>query len=667
MRRSSLRPWVLAAVAVVLGVSAFVLDALAGSHGDGWWLNVLAASALVATAGVGLLVAVRRPDHPIGWLLQATAILLAASGTAQGYAEYSVLEQPGALPGAEWAVLWDQSAWPLLFGALIAIVLVFPDGRLPSPRWRRAMIGAAAAFALLVTLGLFASEPFEAPYENVDRPLPALPGAFEVLWPVAFLGVLASLVAGVQAVRVRFRRARGTERLQLKWLTFTAALVPVTLLICLSGSLLGGSADGDAFNGLFFFMLGAIPASIGVAVLRYRLYDIDRVINRTLVYGVLTVLLATAYGATALLLGTALGSGSAWATAGATLLVAVAFRPLRGAVQDAVDRRFNRARYDARRRVAGFLEDLRAGRAAPEAIEPVLRDVLSDPRLELRFFLPETELYVDARGYPAGDQPEDGRLRTPVTRGGAPLGTVLHSPFDEEDRPGLLNEVLEVAGLAIEIARLRVALRRQLDEVQASRARIVAAGYEERRRLERDLHDGAQQRLISIGLALRHAQHELGVAPDRASASIGAAVSEIAVASEELRELARGVRPAQLDAGLAPALEELAARAPLPVEVWAGGDRYPDEIEAAAYFIASEGLTNVVKHSEAGCATLSASRRNGCLVISVSDDGVGGASPAAGGSGLRGLSDRVEAHGGRFAIESGPHGGTVLTAELPCG
>jgi signal transduction histidine kinase len=127
------------------------------------------------------------------------------------------------------------------------------------------------------------------------------------------------------------------------------------------------------------------------------------------------------------------------------------------------------------------------------------------------------------------------------------------------------------------------------------------------------------------------------------------------------------VRPAQLDAGLAPALEELAARAPLPVEVRSGGERYPQAIEAAAYFIASEGLTNVVKHSEARRATLSASRRNGCLVICVSDDGVGGASPAAGGSGLRGLSDRVQAHGGSLAIESEPNGGTVLTAELPCG
>ncbi len=156
----------------------------------------------------------------------------------------------------------------------------------------------------------------------------------------------------------------------------------------------GGGRDRGrgAFSALFLFMLGAIPAAIGVAILRYRLYAIDRIINRTLVYGVLTLLLAAAYGATALVLGTALGSGSAWATAGATLAVAVAFRPLRARVQDLVDRRFSRARYDARRRISVFLEDLRAGRAKPEAIEAILGEVLSDPALELRFWLPGIEL-----------------------------------------------------------------------------------------------------------------------------------------------------------------------------------------------------------------------------------------------------------------------------------
>jgi signal transduction histidine kinase len=656
----------LAAAAAAVGVCAAVLNGLAGSHGDPWWHYAAGLTVIAAGAGVGLLVAVRRPGHAVGWLLLANAVLLSTFGLAAGYSAYALLERPGALPGAEWAVLWNQSAWPLLFAALIAIVFVFPDGRLPSPRWRRIAIGAGAAFGAFLVLSLFDPEPFEAPYESVDNPLPGLPDAAAPLWALAFLAIAASLLAGVQAVRVRFRRARGIERLQLKWLAYTASLIPVTLLICLTGTLISdGAEQTDVFNALFFFMLGAIPTSIGLAVLRYRLYDIDRIINRTLVYGVLTALLAAVYAATTLLLGTALGSGSAWSTAAATLLVAVAFRPLRERVQDAVDRRFSRARYDARRRIAGFLEDLRGGRAAPEAIEPILREVLCDPRLELSFFLPESQLYVDARGRPAGAEADDGRLSTPVTRAGQPLAVVLHGPIDQ-DRPGLLAEVVEAAGLAIEIARLRVELRRQLDEVEASRARIVTAGYEERRRLERDLHDGAQSRLVSIGLALRHAQHELGASPARAAGTIEGAVSEIEVAIEELQELARGVRPAQLDHGLTPALKDLAARAPLPVQVKGGTERFPTELEAAAYFIVSEGLTNAVKHSGARQVTLSAERRNGCLVVSVSDDGSGGASPADG-SGLRGLSDRVQAHGGTLAIESEPDRGTTITADLPCG
>jgi signal transduction histidine kinase len=658
-------PWVLAAAAVVLGVLACLLNVLAGSHGEPWWQPTLAAAVLLVSIGVGLLVAVRRRGHPIGWLLLANALVLASIGFAQAYAAYAIEERPGLLPGAEWAVLWDQSSWPLLFAILIAIAFVFPDGRLPSPRWRRVAIAAGVSFAAFVVLSFFDPEPFEAPYERVDRPLPGLPGALAALWPVAFLCVVASLLAGAQAVRLRFSRAHGIERMQLKWVAYTALLVPATLLVCLAGALAaGGVEDKDVFSALFFSMLGAIPASVGVAVLRYRLYDIDRLINRTLVYGVLTLLLAITYGAAALLLGTGLGSGSAWSTAVATLLVAVAFRPLRGRVQDAVDRRFSRARYDVRRQIAAFLEDLRAGRASPEAVEPVLREVLADARLELRFFLPKSELYVDGRGHPRSDDPRDDRLRTPVTRAGLPLAVVLHSPVDDE-RPGLLEEVVEAAGLAIEIARLHVELRRQLDEVEASRARIVSAGYQERRRLERDLHDGAQQRLITIGLALRHAQHELGVSPEKASASIDGAVTGIEVAIEELHELARGVRPAQLDEGLTPALRELAARAPLRVEVKARGERFPHELEAAAYFIASEGLTNAVKHARAGQVTLSAARMNGSLVVTVTDDGVGGAS-ANRGSGLRGLSDRAEAHRGTLTVESDPGRGTTLTAELPC-
>jgi signal transduction histidine kinase len=243
---------------------------------------------------------------------------------------------------------------------------------------------------------------------------------------------------------------------------------------------------------------------------------------------------------------------------------------------------------------------------------------------------------------------------------------VLHDPASEED-PTLLRRVVEAGGLAIEIARLRVGLRRQLAEVEASRARIVTAANEERRRIERDLHDGAQQRLVSIGLALRHAQHELGTSsPQRASHTLDGALAEVAVAIDELRELAHGLPPAQLDTGLGPAFRELARRTPVPVEVKTPGERFDRGIEAAAYFIACEGLTNAVKHANATKILLSAGRENGNLVVAVADDGVGGAAPIPG-SGLSGLSDRVAAYGGTLRIDSNRRAGTTLTAELPCG
>lgn len=175
MRRFSAWPWLIAAATAALATFAVVLGVLAGSHGDPWWQTFLALSAVAASVTVGLLIAVKRPGHPIGWLLLANGAIEAGAGVAQGYAQYATQEHPGALPGAEWAVLWDQSAWPLLFGLLTAIVLVFPDGKLSSPRLRRVAVGAVAAFALLLLLGFFDSEPFEAPYQNVERPLPSLP------------------------------------------------------------------------------------------------------------------------------------------------------------------------------------------------------------------------------------------------------------------------------------------------------------------------------------------------------------------------------------------------------------------------------------------------------------------------------------------------------------
>jgi signal transduction histidine kinase len=655
MRGWQLRPLPVAPLGLTLAaeLAAIVLSWGLESRYD----TLLYAFYSVSLAGAGALIASRQPHNAIGWLFCSFALLNAvAADVAQGWALRAADE---GWPGSDAAAVLAYASWqPSGFGWVMTFLL-FPNGQLPSRRWRIVIWMAAVGTALAVpgwSLGPDAGGEFPSGHNPIEvKEAPA-----DALLAVGMTLLVAALVASVASLVLRFRRSRGIERQQLKWFALAAAAAAVVLPL---GFVLWFVTPVAGV--LIALALTALPVAACVAILHYRLYDVDVVINRTLVYAALTVLLAVAFATAAFVLGIALGRGSPWATAGATLVVAAAFLPLRRRVQDAIDRRFSRARYNALRRMADFLEDLHAGRAAPEAIESVLQEVLGDQRLELRFYLPESEVYVDAQGMPATDSPGDDRLRVPLERAGQPLGLVLHDAENAAD-PILLAKVVQAGGLGIEIARLRVELRRQLKQVEASRARILLAGDEERRRIERDLHDGAQQRLVSVGLALRHAQHELDAgAAENARATLDDAVTEIEGAVDELRELARGLRPAQLDAGLAAALRELARRAPLPVEVKATGDRFADSVETAAYFIACEGLTNAVKHAHASKVVVSAARQNGNLVVRVLDDGIGGAAPAHG-SGLAGIGDRIAAQGGTLRIESRPGEGTSLTAELPC-
>src|SRR5436190_1628054 len=480
MRAARVAPWIVVSLTVGVTAAASLLDALSSRSTEPEWLSFVFPLAVVMSTGVGLVVATRRRDNPIGWLLLANGFVLALNGLAANYATYGLLERPGSLPEAGWAVLFDQSGWPTVFAAFTAIAFVFPDGRLPSPRWRPIAFAAIVSFAVFLLLSSLRPGSFAKPFEAVSSPLPRLPEAiFIAPFTIGALGVLA------------------------------------------------------------------IPLAIGVAVMRYRLYEVDRLINRTLVYLALSALLALTYAAVSLTLGVALGAGSTLPTAAATLAVALAFGALRSRVQRLVDRRFSRARYEGLRRVERYLVELRAGRAAPEATGDVLAEALGDPSLELFFWLPESDEHVDSSGRPARVVPDSRRDLTPVRRGSLLLGAVLHDRALSE-RPDLLESVIDAAGLAIEIGRLRAEVARRLAEVEQSRARIVPAGYEERRRLERDLHDGAQQRLISIGLALRHIQGQLP-APSREAGELDATVAELGEAIKELRELARGVRPARLD------------------------------------------------------------------------------------------------------------------------
>jgi signal transduction histidine kinase len=670
--RARLAVAVVWAISVTAAIGSVVLLAMSWNRTltDDLWSGfggLSFATLAIAFATTGAIIAVRVADNAVGRLFLLIGLLLGVGLLFYQYAAYGLTRPDGVPAMATAAWLVNPVSQPA--AALIGLsLMLFPDGRLASPRWR----GAAAlcwVSAILVSVpSLLQPGRIAAPFASLSNPIEldgiraAMIAAGIVGWVLALVG----MALGATSLFIRRRSATGEARQQLKLLLAVGAVVAAITTLDMATWLPWPHGHLPVRIGIIGLLLAVFVVAVGVAVTRYRLYDVDVAIERTAVYGALTFLLAAAWAATAVVLGTALGSDSRWVTAGATLVVAVAFRPLRAALQDVVDRRFSRARYEAIRRVSEFLERLRSGQAAPEEIEPLLRELLSDPDLELRFFLPASEVYVDTAGMQAPDDPADSRVRTPVLRAGAPVAMVLHRPTGPQ-RPDPLVTLVEAGGLAIEIVRLRVELRRQLAEVRMSRARIVAAGNAERRRIERDLHDGAQQRLVSIGLRLRHAQHELGAGQlAHADATLDEAVTELARAIDELRELAHGLPPAQLDAGLDPALRELAVRAPLPVQVHTTTERFSVGLEATAYFVACEGLTNAIKHSGASAVVVSAQRSNGHLIVQVTDDGVGGATDKFG-AGLRGLHDRVAAHGGSMSVENAPHRGTILTAEMPCG
>jgi signal transduction histidine kinase len=305
----------------------------------------------------------------------------------------------------------------------------------------------------------------------------------------------------------------------------------------------------------------------------------------------------------------------------------------------------------------------------PDELRQVLARTLKDPTLEVAYWLPEERRFADLNGQDVAI-PKKGdprRASTVLERGGEPLAVIVHDAA--VDDPKLMAAAAAAVTMAVENERLHALVRAQLDEVRASRARIVAAQDEERRRLERDLHDGAQQRLVTLALALGEARSRVGDGSDPSLRSaLETASDEVGAALAELRELAVGIHPAILTrAGLVAAIRSLAERAPLPVVVETGDiGRLNPLVEAAAYFVVSEALANVAKHAHASLVKVQMVRDADDLRIEVLDNGVGGADSTRG-SGLRGLADRVRAVDGRLMVESPTEEGTRLTVEIPCG
>src|SRR5215218_513772 len=314
--------------------------------------------AIVVAATVGAVLASRLPRHPVGWLLLGVGLSVAGSGVADGYARYGLVARPGVLPAARWIAIYSPATNIIGLALVGYVLLLTPTGSLPSPRWRwwgRLTAAGPVAFVAALTVGPGLVIP---PYDTVIDPvaIPALAGAVLVAIVAGFFLTVAGLVVGAGSLVARFRRARGVERQQLRWLALAAALTGAGAAVVGVGMAMGATAVPLFAAGV---CLALLPLATGAAILRYRLYDLDRIVSRTVAYGLLTVLLGLGYAAVVLGLGRLLPEGSSLVVAAATLAVAAVFQPLRRRIQQAVDRRFNRRRHDAGRIIEAFGARLR--------------------------------------------------------------------------------------------------------------------------------------------------------------------------------------------------------------------------------------------------------------------------------------------------------------------
>jgi signal transduction histidine kinase len=700
-RRPSARAIIAALVATVLvALAGLVLTglewgSLATSDAIG---GVGAVAGAIAYAALGALI-VRRAGNFVGWFMLAEGAATAVMITGSAYAIFGMKAHPGTLPAAAAAGALAETVFVLVAIDLAAIFLVFPTGRLPSPRWR------PAALAGLVLTGLTLAS-FAVSTRRVALPAPGgislvypNPLAVRSLQPVTWLGTLNGLAAvfplllagALVSLVLRYRRGGQRLRQQMKWLGLAIAGVLATQVV---GGL--AIAFGQANKPLQqvpyaitpFLVFLAIPVAMTIAILRRRLFDIDVIISRALLFTLLSAGVTAIYAAIVLGIGTVVGSGSdPLLTIAAAVVIALVFQPLR----QRATRLANRLVYGERATPYQVLSDFAADMAgqldlgdALDRMVSLLGGAAGAARVEA-WIRVGAELRPGAV-WPRGSAPSavvelngaaellalDVPARmVPVRHGDDLLGAICLSKPPQETLTGtedsLLRHVASQASLVMRNAQLTAELRATIEELLASRRRLVEAQDAERRRIERNLHDGAQQQLIALAIQLGLLAESAGD-PDLIRQAIPDLTAQLSAALDDLRALARGIYPPLLaEQGLVMALRAQAARSPVPVALEAGRvGRYPQDAESTVYFCTLEALQNVAKHARASAATISLSGSGGTLEFSVSDDGAGfPAAAARHGSGLQGMSDRLAAHGGTLTVTSRPGHGTTITGRLP--
>jgi signal transduction histidine kinase len=669
-------PWLLAAltVAILVGSIPFLILAFGtplpeSAFGFRGWGLFLASAFLVA----GVLIASRVASNPIGWVLLAAGVATAVQEFAQQYSQYGLYDSRGAVPAADVAAWITEWIWiPYMAAVALLIPMLYPTGRLSSPRWRAPLMLGLAASGIGALC--FALAPGDlGGYPGVPNPV-GIDGAewISPLGDAVMLLFVCGVLCAIVSMAVRYRRSRGDERQQLKWLLLALSLLASSFIVGVPYWTLGGSGTSlDVLENLLVLALASIPVAIGVAILKFRLYDIDVVIKKTVVYAILAVMLfvlgvVPAWILAGLVVAGAGDDGYAYLAAG--IVVGVAVWPLRKVATRIADRLvFGRRAtpYEVLSEFAGRVAETYAADDVLLRMAQVLGEGVGADAATV--WLRVRDRLHPVATWPS-DAPVDGSVPASaieVRHQGEVLGALyVRMPASDPITPSkeqLIRDLAGQAGLVLRNANL-------IEDLKASRQRLVTAQNEERRRIERNIHDGAQQQLVALAVKLKLADALVGTDEQRAHAMLEELQGETNDALEDLRDLARGIYPPLLaDKGLGAALESQARKSATAVSVEIDGiGRYPQEAEAAVYFSCLEALQNVAKYADATRTTIRLAQTDGVLTFEVEDDG-SGFDPAAvdRGTGLQGIADRLAALGGDLSVRSTPGDGTTLAGRLP--
>lgn len=625
------------ALAAVVVLATVVLGVVTGSPAD-----VLAGVLSLAAVGVGFVVVRERPSSAVG-----PALAWCAAGPLT-VALVEVLAQSagGASPppGAGLARAISVGIWPLNVAGLVALLLVFPDGRRPGWPWR------AVPWLLLAATGatvfaLWGSSQVEGGVVGAPS------GPARVVAVTVGLALVATCLGlGIASVVQTYRHGDELRRLQVRWLAL-AGTIAAALLVA------GWVAEGFgaplalAYTPHIVAIVVLVPAAVGAAILRHDLFDVDRILGDTVSALVTAFASAALFGAVVLITSRAVGATGEVTTVTAAFVTALLLLPAHRWISSVVGRVVDHDRHVAVAGVERFAADVRAGRREPEEVEAVLRTAQRDQGLTLALVRVDGA-WVDPQGVQVPEP--DG---VTVVSGGNQIARI-HLDHDTARARRRVADLATAAWVPIEVSRLRLGLRGAVAEAQASRSRLVEAVAEERVRLERDLHDGAQQQIVATGMRLRRLQRDLD--PVRA-AEVDTVVADLEETVRELRRLAHGVRPARLDDGLGPALEAVRAASPVPVDLVVGELPAVDETRTVtAYLVVSEAVANALKHAGARRIDVEVGSSGDRIAVEVRDDGVGGA-PVDGPASLR---DRVASVGGQLSVESVAGRGTTVRAVI---